>query len=290
MTPASLASDGIRGIACMIATGVLAIAQDAVMKWLTTDYPVGEILFLRALFAYIPIGILVWSAGAASLRTHDPASQFLRGVLVTASTLIFVVALWLLPFADAVAASFTAPLFVTALAAPLLGEPVGWRRWTAVVVGFAGVLVMLRPGASLELAMLIPLGSALAGALRDVLTRRMIPNENAAGTLFYSFTVMFLISGATLPFSWRTPAVFDLLLLLGAGTMFGASHYLLILAFRYAEAAVVAPFTYTQLLWGVVLGYAIWGQFPDSFVVAGAVLVAVSGLYILHREARRPAA
>ncbi|MSO93492.1 MAG: DMT family transporter [Rhodospirillales bacterium] len=291
MAPALSTSTAVRGIVCMVVSGVLATAQDAVMKWLTTGYPVGEILFLRALFAYIPIGLLIWNAGGrACLRTNSAASQILRGLLVTGATLIFVIALKLLPFADAIAASFTAPLFVTAFAAPLLGESVGWRRWTAVMVGFAGVLVMLRPGVSLELAMLIPLVSAVTGAFRDVFTRRIIPHENAAGTLFYSFTIMFLISGATLPFSWTTPTAFDLGLLVAAGTMFGACHYLLILAYRYGEAAVVTPFAYTQLLWAVVVGYLIWDQLPDIYVLAGAILVAGSGLYILHRAARRRAA
>lgn len=260
------------------------------MKWLTTGYPVGQILFLRALFAYIPISLLIWSAGGiACLRTKNPGKQILRGILVTASTWIIVIAFGVLPFADAIAASFTAPLFITALAGPLLGEIVGWRRWTAVLVGFLGVIVMLRPGVSLELAMLLPLMAAFAGALRDVFTRRMIPSESSAGTLFYSFSIMFLISGATVPFIWQTPTPFDLSLLLAAGMMFGSAHFLLILAYRFGEAAVVTPFVYTQILWAVAVGYAIWDQLPDRYVIAGAALVAGSGLYILHREAHRRA-
>ena len=168
-------STSLKGILCMLAGSALLTGNDAVLKWLTADYPVGQVMFLRGIFVFLPVFFLVWRAGGRPvLRVSQRRGHLARAVLVVAGTFLFVSGLSFLPLADAIAITFAGPLFITALAPPLLGEHVGWRRWSAVLVGFVGVLIMVRPtGAAVQWAALLPLAASLTGALRDLLTRRM---------------------------------------------------------------------------------------------------------------------
>ena len=273
----------------MIASGGLISANDAVVKWLTTGLPAGEIMFFRSLFMMIPMGLLAWRfGGSGALRVRNVPGQLLRGAMAVASAFFFVGALAFLPLADAIAISFASPLFITALARPLLGERVGWRRWAAVVAGFAGVLVMIRPtGEAANWAALLPLGAALSGALRDLMTRRISATETSVSMLCVSAVLITLAGLSSLPLGWQVPGAADLGLLAVAGFLIGGAQYLAIEAFRHAEATLVAPFKYTSLLWGVLLGFVVWGDLPDRWMIAGAVPVIGGGLYIWYREARR---
>ncbi|MBT5415926.1 MAG: DMT family transporter [Rhodospirillaceae bacterium] len=278
-----------RGIACM-AVGVLIISvNDAVLKWLTADYPIGQVLFMRGLFALAPILAIAWlGPGLAVLRVNSLRVQALRGGLALSSTALFVTGLNVMPFADAVAMTLAGPLFLTALAVPILGEPVGWRRWTAVGIGFIGVLIMVRPGGeAMRLVAIFPLAAALAGAVRDLITRRMSRSESSLAMLFWTTAIVTMGGLTTLPFGWVPPRIDDLGLLIATGFMLASAHYLFIEAFRLAQAAVIAPFKYTNLVWAVIIGLIVWGDLPDAWVFTGAALVVASGLYILHREAVR---
>lgn len=278
-----------RGIAC-ISAGVLVICiNDAVLKWLSADYSVGQVLFMRGLFALVPILAIAWlGPGLAVLRVKSVGVQGLRGGLQLTSTMLFVTGMTFMPFADAVAMTLAGPLFLTALAMPILGEPVGWRRWTAVAIGFVGVMIMVRPGSeAMRLAALLPLASALAGAMRDLITRRMSRSESSLAMLFWTTAIVTLGGLTTLPFGWVPPRVDDLGLLAATGLLLATAHYLFIEAFRLAQAAVIAPFKYTNLVWAVIIGFVVWGDLPDAWVITGAALVVASGLYILHREALR---
>jgi drug/metabolite transporter (DMT)-like permease len=200
----------------------------------------------------------------------------------------FVAGLGFLPLADNIAVTLAGPLFLTALAPSLLGERVGWRRWLAVGVGFAGIVLMFRPtGEVMRWAALLPVGAALTGAFRDIVTRRISVTESSISMLFYSTVFISLAGLATLPFGWRPLAAADVGLMALSGLLLGAAQYLMIEAFRHAEAAVVAPFRYSQMVWAVLLGFVVFGDLPDRWLIAGAALVISSGLYILHREARR---
>ena len=193
----------------------------------------------------------------------------------------------LLPLADAIAVTFAGPLFITALAPLVLLERVGWRRWLAVLAGFAGVLLMVRPsGDYARWAVLLPLSAALAGSLRDLVTRRISVSENFTAILFSTDVIVLLAGLVLFPAGWQVPNVADFLLMGLAGGLMGAAHYLHIEAFRLAEAAVIAPFKYTNMLWGVLFGFVIWGHLPDRWVVGGSLLVIASGLYIFYRERR----
>jgi drug/metabolite transporter (DMT)-like permease len=191
--------------------------------------------------------------------------------------------------AENIAISFAGPLFVTALATPLLGEFVGWRRWMAVLVGFAGILVMLRPsGTGLNWYALLPLGAAVFGGLRDVLTRRISGTESSVSILLISTIAVIGAGLVTAGFGdWSKLTIMDIGLLAVTGLLSGTAHYLLIQAFSTGEASLVAPFKYSSLLWGVLIGTLVWGDLPDQWMILGSILVVGSGLYILHREMLR---
>jgi drug/metabolite transporter (DMT)-like permease len=278
-----------RGVACVIGGSALLTLNDAVMKWLTADYPVGEVLSLRAIAIFIPTLFLVWRAGGLrTLRVYNVRGQAVRAVLVVGTSTLFLIGLSLLPLADAVALTFAGPLFIVAMAGLFLGEPVGWRRWLAVSAGFVGVLMMLQPGTdTLRLAAFIPLCAAFFGALRDIVTRHISISESSVAVLFYSALAVALAGLLTLPFGWRVLTSTDLMLVILAGILQGSAHYLYIEAFRLAQAALVAPYKYSQLIWAFVFGFFFWGYIPNIWIVLGSLLVVGSGLYSLHRDTRR---
>jgi drug/metabolite transporter (DMT)-like permease len=281
----------LAGIACMVGGSALLTLNDGTVKWLSADYPIGEIMTLRGLFVFLPIAFFTWRGGGLrALDIRNLGAQGARAGLTMLSTLFYLTALAVMPIADTIALTFTGPLFLTMLVSPLLGEPVGWRRWTAVVVGFMGIVVMVRPGSgTLQVVALLPVGAALMGAVRDIITRRITSDiataESSVAILCFTTLVVILAGLLTLPFGWRMPTIGDVGLLACSGFLIGAAHYLLIEAFRHAEAGLIAPFKYTSIIWAVIFGFVVWGDIPDRWMVSGAVLVIGSGLYIFHREA-----
>ena len=288
-----------RGIACMLAGCLLLTVNDAVVKWVSGEFQLGQVLATRGLAALIIIlAVVAWRKEFHIFRVKYPGVQFLRAILMIVSTFLFVSGLRVLPLAENIAIAFVGPIFVTALAPVFLAEKVGWRRWTAVLVGFAGVLVMLRPQAALSIdgggdglnwLALFPAGAALCGAFRDILTRRISHGEATGTTLFYSTLGVTLAGAAVTPFGWQTPGATDLALLSLAGLLLCSAHFLHIETFRFAEAALVAPFKYSSLLWAMAFGFLIWGDVPDRWTLLGAGLLIGSGIYIFHREGRQPA-
>jgi len=275
----------LAGIACMVGGMFLLLLSDAAAKWLTAHYPVSEIVVVRALV----ISLLLAAVGirTGTLRVVDRGAHLLRGALAAASGYLFVVGLAYLPLAEATAAAFAGPLFLAALAGPLLGERVGPRRWAAVLAGFAGVVLMLGPtGEGLHWLILLPVAAACCGALRDIVTRRISVTENATSLLFTT-NVVTAAAGVAFAASWTMPEPAHLGVLVLSALLIGAAHYLHIEAFRLAEAATVAPFRYTGIVWGVLFGAAFFGQLPGPWVVAGSALVIGSGLYIMQRERSR---
>ncbi len=276
----------LRGIVLMVAGMALLTLSNAVTKTLTASYPPGQIVVLRAIFVFLPIAFLVWrDGGIATLKINSLSGQALRGGFLVISTFLMMVSLRLLPLADIMAITFAGPLVMTALAGPILREHVGRRRWAAVAVGFLGIVIMLKPSPGVfQLAALLPLCVAMSSSLRDLITRRISVGESLTAILAFS-TLMVLLAGlSTLPFAVRAVVPGDLLLFAVTGVLQGVAHYAMIEAFRYGEAAVVAPFKYTALLWAVIFGAVMFGDYPDYWIMAGSVPVIASGLYILHRE------
>jgi len=220
-----------------------------------------------------------------ALHSARPVLQVMRGVALLASSLFFISGLGLLPIAEASATSFVSPLFVTALSIVFLGESVGPRRWLATAVGLIGVLIILRPGSgAFHPAAFFPLASALAWACTLVMTRMMSGRERAITTMTYSSISGLCILSVLVPFVWVAPSWHDILFGILVGVASTAGQWVVVLAFRYADASVLAPFSYTQLLWVSALGFLIFGEVPDVWTVTGAAFIVASGLYTAHRE------
>lgn len=263
---------------------------DGLAKWLGQDYPAVQIVFFRYFFGLLPVAVFVWRGGGlSSLRTRRLPLHILRASLLFTALFLFFQALQSMPLAEAIAVAFTAPLFVTALAGPLLGEAVDARRWGAVALGFLGALIMVRPGsAAFRPEALLVLGSALAFSLFVTLTRRMTRTETNVALLAYSTLFAGTLSLPFLPFVWLAPAGEDLWLFMLIGLVGGMAAFLVIQAYRHAPASVLAPFDYTALIWGALFGWLIWHEKPGLQIWLGAAIVAVAGVYIARHEAAAP--
>jgi drug/metabolite transporter (DMT)-like permease len=282
-----------RGIFYMISAVLVFSLINAGVKWETVRYPLGEIIFLRCVFSLIPcFAVLAASGGWRLLRTRRLKEHIGRGVMQFISIVSIFAAFAVMPLANAVAITFSAPLFLTLLSIPMLGERVGRHRWAAVLVGFLGVLLMLatRDGFGeglVSTGALLALLSASLSASVTIAVRRMTLTEATPTLVTYQALITLLLSALLLPFGWVTPRWDDLMLLAGVGICSGIGQYWWTQAFRLAPAAVAAPFSYLAMIWALVLGYAVWGDMPTPSLLAGAVVVAASGLYILYRETVR---
>lgn len=278
---------GLHGIMFMIAGSFFMSLNNAILKWLSTGYPAGQILFMRGVFIFVPIAFFIWRAGGLeSVRVVSVRGHFIRAVFTVASAFCFVSGVKYLPLADATAITFAGPLFITMLAIPVLGERVGWRRWSAVIAGFLGVLIITRPtGDLVRLAAFLPLASAFFGAARDVVTRRLSARETSNAILVTTTAAVGLAGLCTaVTGTWKLPTPEDIAIIALGGMITGCGHYCMIETFRHAEAGLVAPFKYSSILWAAGLGFIFWGDLPDLWVVAGTTILIASGIYILRRE------
>lgn len=292
MNPATLAPTGdrvLRGIAFALISFTIFSCADAVVKWLSASHSIFQIIFMSTLFAFIPVGALVLrDGGLAALRPRHPWLVALRALLLAADMVLVFFAFTKLPLADAYAMLFASPMLVTALSVPLLGERVGWRRWTAVAVGFLGVLIVLRPGfAELNLGHLAALVSALLFALSLIVARRIGNSETGSLLLVSMMVALLAVSGPVLPAVYVGSTAGDLALLAGLGLLMGLGHLGLIQALRLAPSAVVAPFHYSQIVWAVIFGLLLFGDRPEQWMIVGSAVIIASGLYILWRETVR---
>ena len=276
------------GIASIVTAVFFFSIADALAKWLGQTYEPVQIVFLRYAFGLIPVALLVWHGGGlGALRTRRPAMHALRALVIFSALLLLFTGLRRLPLAEAISVAFTAPLFVTALSGPLLGEPVRGRHWAAVSVGFLGALIVIQPGTSaFRIESLIVVAAALCFALSALITRRLSRTETNAALLTYTTLGAGLASLPMMPLVWRTPAPDDLWLFLALGLIGGTAGYFVIQAYRNAPPAIVAPFDYTALIWAALIGWIVWQDRPGPAVWLGAAIIAASGLYITHREAR----
>lgn len=279
-------SQPLRAVAIMMVGVALLNLNEALVKSLTGDYPVGQILFIRAAFVVPWVLLLAYCAGGAhTLKVKRLSGQLLRASCVLASAFLLVSGLAYLPLADTIAVTFAGPLFVTALAPFFLGERVGWRRALAVCAGFIGVLIIIRPGSeTIQWAVLFPLGAAFSGAVRDLVTRSICQSESSVAVLFVTTMVVLIASAFTYFLGWEPLATEHITIFAMSGILIAGSHYLIIESFRQGEAALVAPFKYSAILWAIIFGYLFFGDLPDLWTIAGALIVISAGLYILQRE------
>ncbi len=278
-----------RGILHMCAAVALFTLSSTLAKMLGAGFPIAEIVFFRCLIAFVPIYFAIrWAGGWTVLRTDRPGAHLFRVVIGGAALFLGFYTLLMMPLADYFAFTYAAPLFATMLSVPILGEKVGIRRWSAVAVGFAGVLIMLRPGGqSFDTVTLLAVLTAFIYAVAIIAVRNLGRTESSATTVFYYTLAGAIFSAAILPFEWRTPTMREWLLLIGIGLTSGIGQLWMTTAYRLAPPAIVAPFDYTSIIWALILGFVLFDTFPEPLVLVGAAIVIGSGLYIIYRETVR---
>lgn len=283
--PTRQIDDPLRGILLIIAAMVFFSMSDACSKVLGQVLPPIEIVWLR----YSGFTLLMLPAllrRPALFRSAAPVLQIGRGLGLLGSALFFTAGLRFLAMADATATSFVSPLFITALSIPVLGEKVGLRRWSAIFVGLIGVLIVVRPGTStFNPASVLPLLSSVSWACGIVLTRKMShSNDGMVTTLGYAAITGWVVTSAMLPFVWEMPTWREVAI---GGFMAGvstAAQWLVVQGYRRANASVLAPFSYTQLVWSSLAGFLLFSMVPDAMTLIGAAVIIASGLYTAHRE------
>jgi len=280
------------GIALRVAAmACMAVLAALVKACAERGAPVLEIVFFRNAFAFVPVLLYVSrTSGFGVLRTRRLGGHATRAAVGLVGMVCGFTAVSMLPLTESTALSFASPLFMTALSALILKEAVGVHRWGAVVVGFLGVLIMIRP----DPTHMANLGAAFGllgalGAAGAMIAIREIGRTEPGPTIVFYFTLAGMLVGlASLPFGgWTVPDLTTLLMLVCTGLIGGTGQLLLTEALRRAPVAVVAPFDYTQLVWACIIGYLVWDEIPRAATVVGALVVAASGVYILFRETRR---
>lgn len=277
----------VRGIVLIIAAVSTFAIMDTTAKYLSRTYPVPAIVWARYFTqTLIMLVVLGPRLGLDLLRTRRPDLQLARGITLALATLLFFSALSLMPIAEASALNFVSPLLLTALSVLLLRERVAPAAWLAVAAGFAGVLVIIRPGGGVfSPAALLPLGTACCFAAYQIMTRQLAGVDSSFTTLFYSAIVGTALMSLVVPFFWHPPeTVVHGLLLAMLGVLGAVGHFVLIRAFHHAAASVLAPFVYSQLVAALILGYAVFGDFPDGWSLVGMAIIVASGVFVALRN------
>ncbi len=274
-----------------LATVLLFPALNATVKVLGADYSVWQVIWVRSIM-HLVVMVALCAPGYGLLRVFTTTKlvlQLIRSALQVGAMYFFMSALKVLPLATLTSITFTAAFMVVMLSIPLLGERVGIRRWLAVLVGFGGAIVIIRPGGDIATEpSLMALGAALCYALFQILTRKLAPHDDSRTTAVYTVVVTLIVSSAIAPFGFSWPDEINTwFLFLALGVFGGISHFFLIKAYETGEASVLSPFDYGQLVGATLLGYLIWGDFPDGWTWIGIAIIIASGVYIAHREARQ---
>lgn len=286
----SLVSLGILFI--VLSSMVFAPLSQAATKFLSGDFPLFQIVFFRSL------GQMIWMLlffcprhGLAMFRANRPGMQLARSSLLFASQLCWISAIAFVPLATASAINFTAPVFVVILSIPLLGERVGAHRWSAVLVGFVGALIVIQPGKDgFPVEILLLLAAAFLFALYQILTRKVAAADSEATSSIYTVLVALAISSTLVPWNYQAPADGDYAVwgaFLAMGLLGGVRHYLVVKAYAAAPASVISPFFYCELVGAALLGFFLFGNLPGLNTWIGAAIIVASGLYIAHRERKR---
>ncbi len=280
-----LSDEPLRAILLIVAAMALFSVSDAIAKHLAASLHPIEIAWLRWVgFVLIMAPVILRSRGK-TLRSRAPALQVARTLGLLGSALFFIGGLAYLPLASAAAIAFVAPLLVTALSIPLLGETVGIRRWAAVAVGMIGVLIVIRPGSgTFGLAALLPLLSAVAWAFGMIFTRKLGGIDRASTTMTYSALVGLLVLSALVPLRWTTPSLPQIGLAVGMALASTLAQFMVVTAYRLGRASMLAPVSYSQLVWSGLLGFFVFANVPDHWTLIGTAIIIAGGVYTAHRE------
>lgn len=274
-----------RGISLAVLASILFAVSDTTAKVLSNDVPVTVINWVRYVIFVGMAGYLARGLPRAALRPARPGLQVLRALAVLGSATLFIYGVQAMTIAQAITISFLSPLLITILSIPILGERVGATRWAAVGAGMCGVLLVVRPGLEgFQPAALFGVASATCWSLGMILTRRMAGADVPETTILWSAAIGLVLLTLALPFDahWPTPVEWGLLVSLGLIVSLG--QWFTVLAHRFAPASLLAPFSYSQLVWVTLTGYLVFGDWPDGWTVAGAIVIVASGLYIARQE------
>lgn len=292
------------GIGWMLLTMALFVSMDTVVKYLIQDFASIQVVWARFFFHMVLISLFLHKTLLKSFISGNYRLQLLRSALLVSTTALFFTGLRTTSLSTATVIMFLSPIFVTVLAIPLLGEKVGVRRLTGVLVGFLGAVVIIHPRDDNNVAAiteavssdatnwlpetghLLIIGAALCNALYQLMTRKVRTVDGATTTLLYSAVVGVIVMSLWAPVVWKPPHAFEWMLMACVGLIGCISHFCLIRAFRHAPASLVVPFSYSSLLWATLLGYVVFSALPDRWTLLGAALIISSGLYIFYREHR----
>lgn len=284
------AEQPVKGILLICLAVLLFASHDTLSKYLSGFYPIVMVVWARyVVHTLLMLVVFVPRSGfSAVVRTKRPGLQFLRAMCLIGTSLFFTTGLRYIPLAEATAVNFLAPLLVTALSVPLLGEHVTRRQWLAVLGGFVGVLIVIRPGGALFTpTIVLPLCSALCFGFYQLLTRKLTGIDSPTTSNFLTGIINSLIMSALLPFFWSTPSWPHAVFMIGLGTCGMLGHMLLTQAFRHAAPAMLAPFSYGQILFAGMYGYLIFDHTPDSYAIVGIAVICLSGLAVAFGQRKR---
>lgn len=273
-------------IALILITTLIFALSDAVAKLMVARISPLEVSWIRSVVVMaITLPIVYARIGRQAFAPRHPFRQIVRGAAVLGSSLLYLTGLAYLPLADTSAINFIWPVLITVLSVIFLGEKVGLRRWGATVLGFIGMLIIIRPGSSaFQMAAIYPTGAAVMWAFASLMTRGMTSTDPPETTIFWSALVMLVGTTVLLPYFWTTPGWYEISLGVFVGIGSAVAHALIVFAFERASAATLAPFAYLQLVWATLLGYLMFSTIPDRWILTGSVLIVISGIYTAHRE------
>jgi drug/metabolite transporter (DMT)-like permease len=288
MQPATPPSsrNALIGIGLTLVGMLMFSANDTLGKWLVETYSAGQVLLIRSFAAFVVLLPFLWRLGFREVfRPQRPGLQLVRALLATGDAFFFYWAVAHMPLADAMTYWMAAPIYVAALSSVLLGEKVGWRRWTAIAVGFLGVVIALRPSAAtLTLPAFLCIAGSLAFALAIMLSRTLRGTPDAS-LVFYQMLAAIVLGLIMAPLQWNaTPTAIDFGLLSLLGVVAMVAHVCVARSLKFAEASVVMPFHYSLLVWAVVFGFLFFGDIPHPAVMVGGLLIVAAGLFIFFRE------
>ena len=276
----------MRGPILNLSAWLILPIMDAIAKYLSYSLPILQITWFRFFFSAVITGIFIYLFSRKSfVRSKNIKSQVLRGILLLTSSLLFFYAISVISLAKALTLAFICPLIVTALSPYFLKERVGRRRWTAVIVGFIGVLLVIRPGiVEFNWASLASLGTGICYAIYLIVTRSLKDTDNGLLTLLITSIVGTLVLSVYLPFVWVNPSLNQLLLAVNMGFIAALAHGLIIISYNYSDASKLAPLGYFEIIPNIIIGYIWFSDFPDKYTVLGLLVIILSGIYVFRRE------
>ena len=285
---ANIPDSPLRGILLANLAVIIFTLMDGLVKIVAEKYPIGQIVFFRNLCAFLPV---LWfisrSGGMSLLRTRRPWAHIIRGIVGVSAMASFFLSYKLLPLSEAIAIGLSAPIFITLLSVPFLGEKVGMRRAIAIAIGFIGVLFMTRPDINgFGWGAWVAIFSAILYAFAMIAIRKLGKSESSLTIVFYFTLFAMFTSGLSLPWQWNNPDTKGLILLIVIGMMGGFGQIAITTAIKSAPVSIIAPFDYMALVYGMIIGNIFWDEQPSFHLLLGAALVIGSGLYILWRETR----